>query len=857
MAACPTCSSPIRETARFCDRCGADVSSGEHASTIVTPERRPGRREEGRFVPGTVIDRRYRIVAPLGRGGMGEVYRADDLKLGQTVALKFLPRSLEQDAGRLALLLDEVKAARQVSHPNVCRVWDVGEAEGLHFVAMEYVDGEDLGSLLRRIGRLPEDRGVQVAREICAGLAAIHDQGLLHRDLKPANIMLDGRGHARITDFGLAARAESVTGGDVRSGTPAYMAPETLEGREVTARSDLYALGLVLYELFTGRPAFASVRTPTLRGSESRPEMPSSHVRSIDPVVERAILRCLETDPAQRPSSAIAVAQALPGGDPLAAAISLGETPSPGMVAAAGGAGGLTPRVAAGCVALALTGLIATLMLSEARGLPFGPDDKPYAALRDRGMEFLRTMGIAGKADQIEDGFSRVTGGTPGAPGAARRDLFYFLRRSPRAIYPVIDERAVLGGSRFSVPGLEVPGEGAVRLDLRGNLLEFRRVPAVADTPAVRAPDWSPLFAAAGIEGAPRPLPAPTTATPVPADTRFAWSAITPQGEMRVEGGAHRGVVTFFAAGLPYAGPVVGIQNLFRSTIVGTVLLLLLAISGVVAHRNLRVGRADVNGALRIATVSWLVGVFGWNFLSNTRNAWPGTVLLMSVSIGLFFAALLASCYLALEPIVRRRHPRWLASWTRLLDGRWFDPLVGRHVVIGALAGVVLTTISGSSGLLAHTAPYGDFQAAAVGGWLALGVMLRAVNSGLLGGLMFPLILVLLRLGVRKESLGWLAWVLWAAFLVVTDPQGGSRTLPGLGLLLIQAGVIGLVLRSFGVLPLVIAYSIYAMLNEEYLTVHLGAWYAGVTVAAVMCFGIILLWGTVAALRTPRDSRLT
>jgi serine/threonine protein kinase len=131
---------------------------------------------------------------------MGEVYRADDLKLGQTVALKFLPRALERDPHRLALLLDEVKLARQVSHPNVCGVWDAGESEGLHFLAIEYVEGEDLNAVLRRIGRLPEERAVQVAAEICAGLAAIHEESVLHRDLKPANLMLDGRGRVRITD---------------------------------------------------------------------------------------------------------------------------------------------------------------------------------------------------------------------------------------------------------------------------------------------------------------------------------------------------------------------------------------------------------------------------------------------------------------------------------------------------------------------------------------------------------------------------------------------------------------------------------------------------------------------------------
>ena len=170
------------------------------------------------FAPGAMLAGRYRIVALVGRGGMGEVYRADDLKLGQPVALKFLPADLERDQAARERLFAEVRHARTVSHPNVCRVYDVGElagsalsepggsreSKGRAFLTMEYIDGEDLASLLRRIGRLPAPKALDVARQLCAGLAAAHDKGVLHRDLKPANVMIDGRGQARITDFGLA-----------------------------------------------------------------------------------------------------------------------------------------------------------------------------------------------------------------------------------------------------------------------------------------------------------------------------------------------------------------------------------------------------------------------------------------------------------------------------------------------------------------------------------------------------------------------------------------------------------------------------------------------------------------------------
>src|SRR5437868_8927314 len=158
----------------------------------------------GRFAPGTLLAGRFRIVAPLGRGGMGEVYRAEDLKLEQTVALKFLPDDLMRDAARLAQFHNEVRVARAISHRNVCRTYDIGDADGRPFLTMEYVDGEDLASLLRRIGRFPQDKAVEIARQICAGVAAAHERGVLHRDLKPANVMIDGEGHVRLTDFGLA-----------------------------------------------------------------------------------------------------------------------------------------------------------------------------------------------------------------------------------------------------------------------------------------------------------------------------------------------------------------------------------------------------------------------------------------------------------------------------------------------------------------------------------------------------------------------------------------------------------------------------------------------------------------------------
>ena len=172
------------------------------------PSSAPSSAPEGGFTPGTVLAARYRVVARLGRGGMGEVYRADDLKLGQPVALKFVRGPMSPEL--LKRLYAEVAVGRQVSHPNVCRLYDIVEFEHQTFLAMEYVDGEDLQSLLARIGRLPPDKALDIARDLCAGLAAVHEKGVIHRDLKPANVMIDGRGRARITDFGLAVVAAGV-----------------------------------------------------------------------------------------------------------------------------------------------------------------------------------------------------------------------------------------------------------------------------------------------------------------------------------------------------------------------------------------------------------------------------------------------------------------------------------------------------------------------------------------------------------------------------------------------------------------------------------------------------------------------
>ena len=434
---CRVCRADVPDGSRFCPSCGASIDMSEAHTVAPPPVVRPpstGSLDEARFVPGTMLAGRYRIVALLGKGGMGEVYRAEDLTLGQPVALKFLPDEVANDPDRLARFRQEVRLARQVSHPNVCRVYDIGDANGQPFLSMEYVNGEDLASLLRRIGRLPSAKATELARQVCAGLAAAHDRGVLHRDLKPANVLIDERGRARIADFGLAGLADVEADRDrgvgIIMGTPGYMAPEQLAGQGTSTRSDVYALGLVLYELFTGKPAHALAKAGGRVAFEhpDPPTNPSTIVADIDPAIERVILRCLEHDPARRPSSAIAVASALPGGDPLAAALAAGETPSPEMVAAAAETDRLSMRTIGIYMVSIAVGLVAAAILGAAEPIRWSrrrPISRRRRSSRRHGSWFRsfgyeeppvdRAYGLCLRRLPPLDERQRATGGLSGA----------------------------------------------------------------------------------------------------------------------------------------------------------------------------------------------------------------------------------------------------------------------------------------------------------------------------------------------------------------------------------------------------------------------------------------------------------
>ena len=519
MVRCSACAQQCPPNSRFCPSCSAplDATSAETvvlaAGTGAPATTAPGvprlsstsAVDEGRFLPGTVVAGRYRIAGLLGRGGMGEVYRATDLTLGQAVALKFLPETTASDERALARFYNEVRIARQDTHPNVCRVYDVGVAEGLHYISMEFVDGEDLGSLLRRIGRLPVDKAVETARKLCAGLAAAHEKGVLHRDLKPANVMIDGRGHVIIMDFGLAGLAEQLQA-DVRSGTPAYMSPEQLAGTEVTAKSDLYALGLLLYEVFTGKRAFEASSLIELMQMQERaaPASITSVARDLDPTVERVIMRCLDPDPRRRPASAMAVAAGLPGGDPLAAALAAGETPSPELVAAAGETEGLEPKAAIAWLAAAAVFIGAAIIIAPHVCITskLNLENSPDALTRDarahiRGFGYTtkpadNAWGLEYTADYQKyaathprEAAAHWDRPTAGQPPLAR--LWY--REGPQ---PLAAQHSRSASVSYDDPPFEVSGMLRLQIDPDGRLLRFEAVPPQVEDPAPPGPEPIP-----------------------------------------------------------------------------------------------------------------------------------------------------------------------------------------------------------------------------------------------------------------------------------------------------------------------------------------------------------------------------
>ena len=865
MLNCPACGSSAADQSRFCASCGAPLTLGEETRLATTPAVRsrgtpqtgftPATTDfdHGRFAPGAMLAGRYRVTGRIGRGGMGEVYRADDLRLGQQVALKFLPDDLAHDAMRLAQFHNEVRLARQVSHPNVCRVYDIGEDAGHTFLSMEYIDGEDLGSLLRRIGRLPADKALELSRQLCAGLAAAHERGVIHRDLKPANLMIDGEGRLRITDFGIAALTSA---GSPSAGTPGYMAPELLAGAPAMVRSDLYALGLVLYELFTGKKAFAqgSLAEIVRAQQDTQPTAPSAYVRDFDPVIERAILRCLQREPSERPASALAVSAMLPGGDPLAAALAAGETPSPQMVAAAGEAEALAPSRGAALVAVALAvAFVLVLIADRTYVVNLVALDKPPAVLADRASEILRSLGYDARVAQAA-GFSIshdyidsiAARDRSGARWSQLRDsrgpsVTYWFRISPRMLVPM---------SASARPGLHDPpmnisGQAGVILDPRGRLIELHGVPPQYDESksASPVPDWKRLFDAAGLDIARFTAADPLWTPRVYADTRAAWTGTEPEEkdvQLRVEAAAYRGRPVFFAITGPWTRPSRMVEaSRSRAESIAAVVsrLILLAIfagAALLAWHNRRRGRGDRQGAAFAATAMFVLS-FGSRLLRMSHVADPFVeserFFVVVVAIALFDAGMMWVMYMAVEPAVRRLWPDSLMGWSRLVSGRVRDARVGRDLLYGVVAGLLVALISTGHDIVlpwfgaAPPAPtFSDVQV-----WIGMQVTAAAVlmvgRDALQTAGLTVFLLVLLRMLVRNRT--WATVTAIAIFSAINAAQVVRSETPivDLAFSLTLVALVVMIAMRLGLLTTIVMFFAYSLMLRLPLSSSFTAWY--------------------------------
>ena len=806
---------------------------------------------------------------------MGEVYRADDLTLGQSVALKFLPTEMASDPLRLERFFAEVRVARQVSHRNVCRVYDLGVVDGNHFISMELVDGDDLGGVLRQVGRFPEDKALEIARQLCAGLAAAHQQGIVHRDLKPANIMIDGRGQVRITDFGLAALVSAIGRNDVVAGTPTYMAPEQLSGLEVTERSDIYALGLVLYELFTGKAVYqpASMAELLKKHAGGTPSSLSLHVPSIDPIIDRVILRCLEKDPQKRPASPLEVAAALPGGDPLAAALAAGETPSPAMVAAAGTPGVLSPPVAVG---LGL-GAMVLLLLSAFVGVGSsilgvyewtnhrfiwrrgGKRSLIVSTRIDRlwmrsgGAELLwEYLRVRAQEDESPERWSELEGGE-----VVIGRVWY--RSSPKRLNPHPGFATV---TRTDPPQVDA-GDSLVVLDDRGRLRSYSRVPPRFTDPDLQKTgalptDWSLFFEEAGLDAESFTTVVPTRTPSVNTDSRAAWEGADwddPERTLHIEAGAFGGELVYFQIFEPWMKPVMEsapeVTSGQRFAEAANLFLAIgLLLGGVwLARRNIKVGRSDLGGASRVALWFLIVHSVVWVFWAHhapfSELGSELEVFSMDTGYNLFMAASLWVFYVGLEPFVRRRWPESLIGWSRLLAGRWKDPLVGRDLLYGAVCGGVFGLLGRIAGGLpswlglAPRTPNGAYLAIDLGDSLAW-VIDKPVHA-LTSVMQAMFLIVLLSFLIRNRNgaaIG--AGLIFLSLSVVSDPYPWL-TLPFSGLAI---GAIVWLLIRHGMLAATMALTLITMSATLPLSTDLGAWYQGTNWVSLGIVGALLIFAS-------------
>ncbi len=682
--------------------------------------------------------------------------------------------------------------------------------------------------------------------------------------------MIDGRGRARITDFGLAVLADE-PGRRLHAGTPAYMSPEQRARGEANIQSDLYSLGLVLYEMFTGRPALPVVTT----GEDWRPVRPvrPSSLVEIDPQTEAVLLRCVETDPHRRPASALHVTAALTGVDPLSAAMAAGVTLSPQAVAAAPRVGSLKPALASAIVVAILASLYTVIALSARvttfRQVPF---ELSAEVLTDRARNLLHGFGYPLPARDwasgfaLEEDFNRYLAALQGPAhprievqrllAGGRPPLYQFwYRQSPAALTP---------SDLYEEGAVNSPRSGAyVALDPEGHLYRLEaapdrgRLPPRAASGPASGSEWPALLALAGLDPAHLRAVAPKLVPPVYADRRAAWDGTYPGAPDRpalpihVEAASFQGTPVWFRIEGPWNRPRTPVPpRESRDSGLGLALLVMFQLAAVLtvswlALRNLRLGWGDRQGALRIAILGFSMDVLYRLAVTLGPLYWSHVTL--DITHGLRTAVLTGMIYLGFEPYARRLWPERIIAWSRLLAGRLRDPLVGRDVLIGCLLGMGITLSRYAERLVTGRFDEGSSQWSLYFDPLRgpLGLSEQFISSlwlVLTLSLELMIVLVALRLLLRREGLA--LGVLWFLLtVVVMQGNPAPHTFPQLLFSGLQAGLEIVAWTRFGLLAGAVSGLTFTLCCHYPLTFDASAWYAGSTLFVVLVLVSLSLYG--------------